>query len=308
MAVSRPAATHELRAPTGLDEGGRTALLRALEDVHVSRVRLVDALMRLGTYSGIRDYLHAVEEVHDTESGMRVIEAMRAAADEHEDILAVDWERDRAEAAQVGMPLGLLLGMPTPDFLTAVQLGIRAAPDPNDRAGSLAAEINRICEVRGVHYRLRGLPPVFEWTGDVEIETNVLAPALSALDDPRLCNGPKVEFDEARRELRNNTRESRKQAATAACNAVESMMMIVCDERGVTVASNATAQPLFEALVAAGLVPRENEAMILGPARFGNKRGRHGAGRVAHDVTEVEAELVVAAAAVAIVYLAKQLL
>jgi hypothetical protein len=305
--MTRLASTHELRGPTGLDEDARRVILRALADAQVAHARLVSGLMRAGTYSGIRDYLRAVEEVHGTAVGMGVIEAMRAATSEQEDILAIDWQGEQARAAQTGMPLGLLLAMPTADFLTAVELGIAAAPDPSARAGSLASEINRICEARGIHYRLEGFPPAFKWTGDVEIQKNVLAPALSALDDPRLRDGPKVEFDSARRELRTNTRESRKQAATEACNSVESMMQIVCAERGVAVTSNATAQPLFNALVSAGVVPKENEAMVLGPSRFGNKRGRHGAGPVAHDVTEAEAEQVVAAAAVAIVYLGKQL-
>lgn len=263
--------------------------------------------MRRGSYSGIKDYLRAVEEVHDTETSIQVIEAMRTATSEQEDILAIDYELEGKRAAAIGMPLGMLLGMPTADFLTVVELGIASAPDAYARSGSLASEINRVCDVRGIHYRLEGLPAAFKWTGDAEIQKNVLAPALSALDEPRLRNGPKVEYDSARRELRTNTRESRKQAATESCNAVESTMKILCAEHGVSVAANATAQPLFEALVGAGIVPRENEAMALGPARFGNKRGRHGAGAVAHDVTEAEAEQVVAAAAVAIVYVAKQL-
>jgi hypothetical protein len=305
--VTRLAPTHELRKPTGLDEHARRVIVRALGESKVAPASLVYAFMRQGTFSGIRDYLHAVEEVHGQAAGFQTVEMMRQVANAHENLDAIDWERDQAQAKAIGGPLGLLLGMPAPDFLTAVELGIAAAPSPIARAGTLASEINRICKVRGIPYRVQGIPAAFVWTGDAEIQKNVLAPALSILDDPRLRHGSRVEFDSARRELRTNTRDSRKQAITEACSSVESAMKVVCSEKNVAVTDKATAQPLFDALVTAHLVPRENEAMVLGPARFGNKRGRHGGGPVAHDVTEPEAEQVVAAAAVAIVYLAKLL-
>lgn len=90
--MTRLVATHELRGPTGLDEDGRRVILRALEDAGVRPFQVVEAFMRRGSYSGIKDYLRAVEEVHDTETSIQVIEAMRTATSEQEDILAIDYE------------------------------------------------------------------------------------------------------------------------------------------------------------------------------------------------------------------------
>ena len=62
---------------------------------------------------------------------------------------------------------------------------------------------------------------------------------------------------------------------------------------------------LLEVLRDAGHVSAELQEVLLSPARFGNKKGRHGAGPVAHDVSTAEAEAVVSAAATAITFPSK---
>jgi hypothetical protein len=134
-----------------------------------------------------------------------------------------------------------------------------------------------------------------------------MAPALSALDDPRFANGPGVEFASARDELRAATPQARKQAVAEACNSVESAMKVLLDERQIGTPTPQNAQNLFNALSAAGAVPKESEEMVLGASRFGNRKGRHGAGPVAHDVAPSEAEAVVGSAATALTFLASRL-
>jgi hypothetical protein len=56
-----------------------------------------------------------------------------------------------------------------------------------------------------------------------------------------------------------------------------------------------------------GLVAADTESMLLAVPRARNKRGGHGAGPVAHDVGQAEAEAFIAAAATAITFLGKLL-
>jgi hypothetical protein len=62
---------------------------------------------------------------------------------------------------------------------------------------------------------------------------------------------------------------------------------------------------IFPSRVDGGGLPIEQ--ILVGPGRFGNKRGRHGGGANTHALERDEAEAVVASAAVAITYIAKRL-
>lgn len=305
-AVTRPAPTHALRGPTGLDLGARKAMLRTIHAAGVSAAQLVFSLIHDGAYGDVQEFVETVEKKHGA-LAVAEIEAAQVAA-LRVDESRLDWETAQREAEQEAAPIGLLRGMPEGDFLDAIEIGLRIAKDPYDRAGRLAASINQICELRGIHYRLTStLPPTFKWVGDSVMETEAITPALSALDDPRLSGGPKDEFDAAREELRKVTPGSRKQAVAEACNAVESTMKVLCDEHGVPRPTPEVAGKLFEALLAARIVTENMKSIVMGPAHFGNPHGRHGAGPLPHNVSVVEAEQVVGAAAVAVVYLAKLL-
>jgi hypothetical protein len=304
--VTRPAPTHALRGPTGLDIGARKAMLRTIHAAGVSAAQLVFSLIHHGAYGDVEEFIETVEQKHGA-LAVAEIEAARVAA-LRIDESRLDWETAKREAEQAAAPVGLLRGMPEGDFLDAIEIGVRIAKDPYDRAGRLAASINRTCERRGIHYRLTStLPSTFEWVGDSVMEAEAIVPALSALDDPRLSGGPKDEFEAAREELRKATPGSRKQAVAEACNAVESTMKVLCDEHGVPRPMPAVAGKLFDALLAAGIVAENMKSIVMGPAHFGNPHGRHGAGPMPHNVSVVEAEQVVGAAAVAVVYLAKLL-
>jgi len=85
------------------------------------------------------------------------------------------------------------------------------------------------------------------------------------------------------------------------------MMKVLLGEQGITYDSRDTAQKLFENLRDNGVIAADTERMVLACATPRNKRAGHGAGAVAHDVQQHEAEAFVAAAATAIAFLGKLL-
>jgi hypothetical protein len=188
--------------------------------------------------------------------------------------------------------------MPEADFRLAVEETIRLT-GKRDHA---AKRITGVCRNRGAPWQFTDAGR-FEWVGDAVVETELLQPALAAINDRRFAGGVRSEFKSARAELRQGTREARTQAVHEAGCAVESAMKVVLDQHGISCGPRDTAQPLFEHLVAAGLVPRRLERLVLGAATPRNQAGGHGAGAVAHDPEPAEAESVVAAAAGAIAYL-----
>lgn len=275
----------------------RKVLLRALTSGGADHAAIVRSFFEREAYGDWEDYSAAVVEVWGDRHAAAIQAAMRSEFAEH-----------RIHAPGVIEPTAFLLSIPEPDFLTAVEAGVTAVTNPLV-SGGLPQRLNDLCVQRGLPYRVEGVGPWtrFIWTGDAVVSEQVIAPALSALDDPRLALGPRVEFDAARAELRAATPQARKQAVAEACNAVESAMKVLLDERQIGRPSRANAQNLFNALSGAGAVPNEAAEIVLGASRFGNRKGRHGAGPVAHDVTPGEAEAVVSSAATALTFLATRL-
>lgn len=295
------------RRLTGLDRSAREVVLQRLAEASVPPHVVLSGLLRASAVSGIQDYLQAIAELWGSDISNEVSAAMEEFVAARVNHGRLDWERAAPDAWRAHSPAGLLLVMPEPDFLTAVELAVSAAPDPRHRAGVLAGVINQVCDRRGVHYRLAGLPPRFEWTSDPETLRAVIAPALEALADARLAAGAGVEYASARAELRVGTPSARKQAIVEACNAVESTMRVVAGQHELAMTGKEPAQKLFELLRDNKIVDAATETLVLAPARFGNRRGRHGAGDEAHDVSVDEAEAVVRAAGVAISFLAQRL-
>ena len=226
----------------------------------------------------------------------------------HTDALRLDWQQAQREANHIYGPVGFLISIPTADFLTAIEASLGLVRDAA-RIAALPIEINKVCERRGIPYRLNGVGRLaeFEWVGDAAIAGQVVTPALSALDDPRLASGARTEFNGARDQLRKNTPESRKRAVAEACSAVESTMKVVLEEHGRPRPKAENLTNLVKTLIDERLVEKDAREILVAPGFFGNRKGRHGAGPVAHDVTEPEAEAAVGAAPVAIKYLASQL-
>jgi hypothetical protein len=278
-------------------------MLRVLEDAGVHLGQLHGAFFRHGHFADLEDYVRAVGSVWGDEVAIEILRQIRSDK---------DYEPG---GTPLYPPETFFLAIPEPDFLTAVELGLRMATGPY-KGAPLPSLLNRVCRARGIPYRLEGYlsQARFKWIGDSVVSKEVLEPALSALDDPRLAQGPKSEFETARQELRQGTPVALKQAVAEACNAVESGLKVLLTEHGESLPTRQNLDALIEAGRQAGLFPAAVdgkgvpvEQILAGPGRFGNRRGRHGGGSVPHDVTPEEAEAVVSAAAVALTLIAKHL-
>jgi hypothetical protein len=192
--------------------------------------------------------------------------------------------------------------MPEPDFRLTLELSLRNMGYLADAAQL----ITEICRNRGVPWRLDP-DEGFEWTGDETIEREVLSPALTILNDPRLAAGAGKEFAQARAELKLGTPEARKQVLLEVASAVESTMKVLLQQHRITYEPRATAQRLFDTLRANAVIAADTERMVLACATPRNQRAGHGAGAVAHDVQPYEAEAFLAAAATTIAFLGKRL-
>ena len=258
------------------------------EELKIRTTGVVMALFK-DRYATYFDYLDAVEAVH--------------GAQWRNDCEVAFTDEIARSSALGGSPnvatpeadLALLLRMPEADFRFAVELAA------TEYRFVVVDRISAVLATRGAPWRFDA--DGFAWVGDEAIEELALQPAISALADSRFSGGVRSEFTAARDELRNGTPTAYKQALSEAASAVESAMKVVLSQNSVPFAQNDTAQKLFEALVAAEIVPRHMERVVLGAATPRNKSGGHGAGEVAHDVPRVVAEAVVGATAVAIAYL-----
>ena len=290
-------------------------MVRVLVEGGVTHNQMLIAFFRDQAYGDLDDYLAAVETAWGYAAGQAIRQEMQTTQARYTDDLRLDWEQASREAAQMYAPVGLLNAMPAPDFLTLVQVAVGLMRDPLRQSAAPSA-ITKICERRGVPYRFAGVGPLgrFEWIGDAVTEALILRPALSALDDPRLAQGPRTDFEDARTALRDGSPSGRRRAVTHACNAVESALKVLLGEHRIALPSSQNLDALLAACREAGVFPAAVdgkgvpiEQVLAGPGRFGNRRGRHGAGAVPHDVEPDEAEAVVAAAAVALTFIARRL-
>ena len=142
--------TASLRAPTGLDRGAREAMLRVLLEAGVPHMRMIIGLFRRDAHGAMDDYLAGVAEAHGPAAETKVRTGMREMIERHTDDMRLDWEQARRDASSAYGPVGFLLSIPAPDFLTATEAGAAEVADPFDASG-VAGRINQVCEVRGVH-------------------------------------------------------------------------------------------------------------------------------------------------------------
>lgn len=273
----------------------------------LSPPQLIVGLFERGAYGGMDDYMETVRRKRGFEAAEEIRIGMREMIDLYTDEMRLDWQAAKLEASHIYGPIGFLISIPGADFLIAIEAGVAAAKRAEQR--KLTTALKEVCERRGLPFRMTddGATVQFEHRGDPVVAEMVVAPVLSALADPRLAGGPGVEFSGARDELRANMPESRKRAVGEACSAVESTMQVVLKEHGKTPPKPMVLTKLVDRLIAEGLVEGELREILEAPGFFGNRMSRHGAGEAAHDVSEATAEAAVAAAAVAIIYLACQL-
>ena len=283
-----------------------------LTDCGVREESVHDLFLRSEHYADLEDYMGALAKVWDPDVASGVLKEILKQDNRSPTPRAILF-RDQSDVGYSAA--AFVKALPEPDFLTCIEGGyqlIRSVPARR----SFPERANRLCERRGVPYRAEGsvLSIQFVWTGDAIVEQEAIQPALSALDDPRLVPGPGQKFAVAKRELREGTPSALRQAVAEACNGVESALEVLLTEHGQPIPAGQGVDRLLAACKAANLFPPAVdgkgvpvEQILLGPARFGDRRGRHGSGAVPDDVEREEAEAVVAAAAVAIKFIAGRL-
>jgi hypothetical protein len=292
------------RPATGLDIGARDLIVNLVGDViahrqsHASAPELIVGVYFHDRYGGLDDYVTAVRSVW----GERASFFLDQAISEARTNATFSFTLGPRVSEETAVAITLLRSMPEPDFRLAVEATLRYL----ESLQLVADRVTAICRNRGVPWLLDP-EDGFMWIGDDVIEREIVQPALTILNDRRFARGVRVEFEHARTELKLGTPQARKHVLTEASAAVESAMKVVLTERRVAYASKDAAQKLFEHLRDNGLVARDTEEMVLAVPRARNKRGGHGAGAVAHDVRQAEAEAFIAAAATAIVFLGKLL-
>lgn len=301
-------------APSGAEipSGVRRALLSWLANLDIPNApdhREIWRLLRQRiAYGTPQDVVEDVEARFGSDAAQKVMDAFAAEMKVRRPVPLGDQNRYAVAA---------LTTIPAPLFLDALEFAVdllesrgRVWSDgsidyvefENEAA---VEEINRLFAVRGISYRFdeEGLA---HWHGDEGAFTEIVAPALAALEDPRL-NRAAQEFGDALRALRQGGREGNKNAVRDASNAVETAMKTVLDAYDVTREGNETANKLWDLLNTAGLVAEKTQDAICAAPRLGNAHGRHGPNPQPDHVPEGIPEFTVQAAAAALVYLARLL-
>jgi hypothetical protein len=296
--------TSSQRPATGLDTGARKLMLtivgEALDGVRDPLPAIVIRCFFENRYGDFSDYMASVAAVW----GDTVRHRLNVAVDDAQIQagMSIGLARQSAMRGMEAGQLALLLYMPEPDFRLAVELTLRRG----NYLAVAADRITTICRNRGIPWQLHPTDG-FQWTGDETVEHYALAPALTALNDPRLAPGAGTEFAQARAELKLGTPEANKQVLHEAACAVESAMKVVLLQLSIGYDSNDTAQKLYEKLRDGGAIAADTEKLVLACATPRNKRAGHGGGATAHSVETHEAEAFLASAATTIVFLAKLL-
>jgi len=287
------------RAATGLDRGARGLVIRVVADVAGIGPEQTLSAFFYDRFGGLDDYFRGVSEVWSEAEGFRLDQVVNEAGTNAEFGFTIGRPKPNANFVRAHT---LLLHMPEPDFRLAISEALRAV----NRMEDAAARITEICKNRGTPWAFAH-PDGFEYVGDQQVETELIRPALAAVNRAEFAGGVKQEFDSARAELAQGTPTALKQAMHEAGNSVESAMKVVLEAHNVPYGPGDTAAPLFDKLETAGIAPRHMQNLVLVAMTPRNRRGGHGAGAVPHQVEAAEAEAIVAGSGGAIAYLATRL-
>lgn len=214
---------------------------------------------------------------------------------------------DRLPAASTAG--AFLLCLPERELLAALESHAASRPPVHRRSGypNLFAYLEHVFRMRGLPYTVSPTDGV-RWVGEPAIRDDAIEPAISALADPRLATA-RQEFENARRELRAGELDD---AANDAGCAVESTMSALLVAHGHKQPKKhgkdrIQAGPLFDALDAVGLLDRERDRHLVFAPIDVRDASSHGAGVGPPRCDSRYVEAGVAAAAVAISYLASRL-
>lgn len=290
------------RAPAGaVTDRVRRAILAAADRLGI------DAAMLLGLHAQAEhvgswgDLIADVEERYHFAPGALLEEVVTAKERIGNSIESPAARRESAARS-------ILYSLPDTEFLTVLEHAVEVAyrdghTTIDDEALMVAAD--GALQAHGVPYR-RSRSGQFEWVGDPEQHALTVEPALRALADQRLA-GPQAEFEEACRKRRQGTPKALEDAVDEAAKAVESTLQVLHDEHGLPRPGKRQITPLFNSLVTANLLPGYVDKLVAGAAGPRNNMASHGQGGTVREVPEELAEASIAAAAVAITFLAHYL-
>jgi len=294
----------------GLNATARELLLDVLRDeLGVDANEIMDCYLR---NEGMRDIYELDQKLGRIGTPLMP----RLEADATESKLARVTAGVVAGGFAIGMvtdPTRQLQQLPDREFLAAIEhtlQDLKVPPLRVDAGALLAAARDRIAHL----FRVRLLPysidenAIITWAGEPALHELAIGPALAALADPRLA-AARDEFEQARRELRLGELDD---AANDAGCAVESTMAALLHAHGRRQPTKhgkerVQAGPLFDALEAAALLDRERDRHLIFAPIAVRDPGSHGAGVKPRRLDPAYVEGGIAAAAVAIAYLASKL-
>lgn len=282
--------------------------------------QLVDCYLQQEAYANHGDALIELEDRYGLTSG-------RLTADYQKRLTALGREHARGARQTRGIPVDALRAedlapfvpnadravaflhcLPEPELLTGLEcyaFGFRCAGHP-----LLAGYLEHVFRVRSLPYSASANEGI-RWVGEPAVREHAIEPALVALADPRLSMA-REEFDKARRHLR---RGEFKDAGKWAGDAVETTMAILLGAHGHPQPQTkhgtdlVQANKLWDVLKSStvGLLSEDRDKeVIYAPMKVRNACG-HGAGANPTPPDQAYVEAGVAAAAVAIAYLASKL-
>jgi hypothetical protein len=203
-----------------------------------------------------------------------------------------------------------LLCLPEPEFLTALELRAHCvAPQRPPRRDGVFGYLEKVFRARGLPYtasRSEGI----RWVGEPGVREQAIEPALSALADPSLVTA-RSEFEKALVHLR---RGEFKDAGRWAGDAVETTMAVLLENHGHPQPQTPHGTDLVQAIKLFGelkstrvgvLNEDRDHALIFAPMKVRNACG-HGGGAQPTPQDPAYVEAGVAAAAIAITYLASK--
>jgi hypothetical protein len=203
-------------------------------------------------------------------------------------------------ASAIGATTALDL-LPDQEFLTAYQDALqiieRRGREGQARAEHMREHADRVFKMYGLPYQMRDGEIV--WAGDQVTRSDVVEPALTALEDGRVT-GARAEFLQARAALRGGTPDSLRDATHEAANAVEAVLHALIVAHGLQTPRAKTAAPLFNVLRDGGVLPPSLESTVMAAPHLRNAQGGHTQGPTVADADQRLAAGAVSAAAVAI--------
>ena len=317
MTLDRPP-----RPPAGaVTDRVRGAILRrAHEDLRLNAVAVLALHTEADHLADTRDLLLDIEQRYNLNPGAMISAVVLRLPEVRSGLPLKEGANPLATVFQDRGAGHVLLALPDTEFLTAIEHAVdlgngkgaygnsdfSGISDAGDLARTFFAYADAALAAHGAPYRRVADTLRFEWVGDPAQHELTVQPALLVLADTRLA-GPRAEFEEALRKRRLGTPKDLEDAVDEAAKAVESILKVLHDERGVARPSNEVVSRLFQSLKDAQVLPRYVSDLVTAVAGPRNNMAGHGQGATVREVPDELADASIAAAATAVTFLAHYL-